>query len=404
MGQELRSVTGITRMEGGWLLAQNKPIVGEFYAFGIDGQNISAKQLGAVKNRLEVVKTQLEAQQFEGLTKDGLIGDMLYAAALGYFAANDVNLKILSKAGQAIAYRLPSFGTISTSLDPIYSFGIPRQVEMSGIMVDMDAVINAIQAKDNDSTVTRQTVQQVGMTISALEHRIPELFFTNEAHPGEAVSAVKALAVASAEGQRIYQITSANVGVVNSLNIGQGVKDEIIASVAVGKEATVSESNITVAGWTGVGYIISDPETGAGAYRISGGSNGGVFDPQNSFMMLLDMIAMTLAVGYTLLLLYAYFIPTLFALSLVLLVLYADEFDKNIFLALTGLILGAINFFGFLARLLALTSATVWWAGFIAILIGLYGVYLAFEPYFSQKTEDRGYKFFLVRKFSFSRS
>jgi hypothetical protein len=100
------------------------------------------------------------------------------------------------------------------------------------------------------------------------------LFFTNEAHPGEAVSAVKALAVASAEGQRIYQITSANVGVVNGLNIGQEVKDEIIASVAVGKEATVSESSITVAGWTGVGYIISDPDTGAGAYRISGGSNG----------------------------------------------------------------------------------------------------------------------------------
>jgi hypothetical protein len=124
--------------------------------------------------------------------------------------------------------------------------------------------------------LTQQTVQQVGMTISALEHRIPELFFTNEAHPGEAVSAVKALAVASAEGQRIYQITSANVGVVNSLNIGQEVKDEIIASVAAGKEATVSESSITVAGWTGVGYIISDPDTGAGAYRISGGGNGGL--------------------------------------------------------------------------------------------------------------------------------
>jgi hypothetical protein len=86
---------------------------------------------------------------------------------------------------------------------------------------------------------------------------------------------VKALAVASAQGQKIYQITAANVGVVDSLNIGQEVKDEIAASVAVGKEVTVSEANITVAGWTGVGYIVSDPETGAGAYRISGGGNGG---------------------------------------------------------------------------------------------------------------------------------
>ena len=44
----------------------------------------------------------------------------------------------------------------------------------------------------------------------------------------------------------------------------------------MGREATISEGTITVAGWTGVGYIVSDPETGAGAYRISGGGNGGL--------------------------------------------------------------------------------------------------------------------------------
>ncbi len=111
------------------------------------------------------------------------------------------------------------------------------------------------------------------MMTSALEHQIPEQFFTNEDNPGEAVSAVKALAVAAQQGQKIYQITQANINTaLPQLTIEQSVKDEIAASVAVGKEATVSQSNITVAGWTGAGYIISDPETGAGAYRISGGS------------------------------------------------------------------------------------------------------------------------------------
>ncbi|PJA23850.1 MAG: hypothetical protein COX57_11120, partial [Alphaproteobacteria bacterium CG_4_10_14_0_2_um_filter_63_37] len=33
-------------------------------------------------------------------------------------------------------------------------------------------------------------------------------------------------------------------------------------------------SNITEAGWTGVGYIITDPVTGSGAYKISTGKNG----------------------------------------------------------------------------------------------------------------------------------
>ncbi|RKZ84914.1 MAG: hypothetical protein DRR16_13395 [Candidatus Parabeggiatoa sp. nov. 3] len=275
MGQELSSITGITRMTGGWHNAHNKPIVGEFYAFGIDLQGISAKQLETVKTRMEIVKTKLEAQQFEGLTKDGIIGDMLYAGALSYFAANDVNLKMLNKGKQALAYRQPSAGTFSTSLDPIYSFGVPRQVKMSGIRVDMDTVAQSLWSKNNDVQIANRIGKQVGMMSSAWEHRIPEMLFTNEENPGEAVSAVKALAIASAEGQRIYQVTSKNVNaVLPVLNISSEVKDEILASVAVGKVATVSQNNITVGSWTGVGYIIADPDTGAGAYRISGGANG----------------------------------------------------------------------------------------------------------------------------------
>jgi hypothetical protein len=149
---------------------------------------------------------------------------------------------------------------------------------MSGIMVDMDAVVNSLWAKNNDATLTKTIGQQIGMMTSALEHRIPELFFTNEQNPGEAVSAVKALARASAQGQRIYQVTSANVNsVLPALTISQEVKEEIRNSVAVGKVVTVSQKNVTVGGWAGVGYIVSDPQTGSGAYRISGGSNGGWF-------------------------------------------------------------------------------------------------------------------------------
>ena len=42
-----------------------------------------------------------------------------------------------------------------------------------------------------------------------------------------------------------------------------------------GKEGVTHTDQISVPGWTGEGYIITDPETGAGAYKISGGSNGG---------------------------------------------------------------------------------------------------------------------------------
>jgi hypothetical protein len=256
MGQELSSTTGITRMTGGWHLAYNKPIAGEFYAFGIDGQSISEQQLAA--------------------SRGGTLAGALHKAALLYFHANDIYLKSLGQTPQAIAYRQPSFGTFSTNLEVIYSFGVPRQVETVGILVDMDVVTQSLCAKDNDIQRNQAVGQQLGMMISSLEHRVPELFFSNETTTSVAVSAVKALAIASPQGQRVYQITSANAAMVlPSLNIDSQVKEEIRNSVAVGKVATVSQQNVTVSDWTGVGYIIADPQTGAGAYRISGGSNGG---------------------------------------------------------------------------------------------------------------------------------
>jgi len=292
MGQELHTTTAISRVTGGEYQAKNKPIAGEFYAIGVDLQGINANQLETVKTRLESTKTQLENQDIAGLTKDGLIGDMLYAAALSYFSANDFNLNLLNKMGPVTSYRLPSFGTFSTNLQPVYRFGIPQQVDMSGILVDMDVVAQSLWADDNNPEISKAVGQQVGIMTSALEHQIPELFFTNEDNPGEAVSAVKALSIAAQQGQKIYQVTQANVDtVLPQLNIGQGVKDEIVASVAVGKEVTVSENNITVAGWVGVGYIISDPETGAGAYRISGGANGAELTADG----LRNMRAMTLS-------------------------------------------------------------------------------------------------------------
>ena len=276
LGQELSSVTAMSRLTGGWHQAHNKPIAGEFYAFGIDLQGVSGKTLEAAQTRLEATKAQLEAQNVTGLTKDDLIGDMLFAAATSYFAANDAGLQMLNLRGDSLGYRLPSFGTVSTSLETVYSFGVPRQVNMAGLFVDMDVVTHSLWAKDNDADKTIATAQLLGYQSSAWEHKIPELFFTNENNPGEAVSAVKALAIAAAEGQRVYQITQENVGVVTGLAIGEEVKREIRDSVAVGKVALVSEGMITVGEWTGVGYIISDPLTGSGAYRISGGGNGAI--------------------------------------------------------------------------------------------------------------------------------
>lgn len=108
---------------------------------------------------------------------------------------------------------------------------------------------------------------------------MPEQFFNDPnalQKNAEGVSAVKILKLAAESGQTIYQIDQSNIDVVlpklkHSAMVLQDVKD----GVAAGKVVTISESSINFKGWVGSGYTVLDKATGAGAYMISGGMNGG---------------------------------------------------------------------------------------------------------------------------------
>src|SRR5690606_694950 len=54
-----------------------------------------------------------------------------------------------------------------------------------------------------------------------------------------------------------------------------------------GKEVSIHQNPINYYGWSGHGYIIIDPETGAGAYKVSGGANGGVLVDLRSILVAL---------------------------------------------------------------------------------------------------------------------
>ncbi len=110
---------------------------------------------------------------------------------------------------------------------------------------------------------------------SILEGEVPAIFGTSKDHPGEPVSAMHALAVAMQIGKRIYTITDANPQIIHTLAVSEGVKTDIRNAINSGKEVLVPEGNVLIDSWVGIGYVINDPRTGAGIYRISEGLNGG---------------------------------------------------------------------------------------------------------------------------------
>jgi hypothetical protein len=135
-------------------------------------------------------------------------------------------------------------------------------------------------AKDYNSATDISYNRQSGMRASAYEHLIPEKLFTDQTQPNapQAISAVKALAIAASQGQKIFTITQANQDILlPQINVDPDVMTEMQNALSIGKEVTVHQSPITQSGWTGTGYIITDPATGAGAYKISGGANGSYF-------------------------------------------------------------------------------------------------------------------------------
>jgi len=193
----------------------------------------------------------------------------------GYYAQYTAlgNLMGLQANGQMML--MAGMGTFGYEPKVNRLFGFPRSISPGGVALDIP--IAGAQITDGiDPEVTARFNQQIGLLSSALEHATPEQMFSTDEQPADAISAVKALSKANAEGQRIYELTPDNmVETLPNLNLAIETEAEIQTALNAGLTVIAHTDNVSVPGWMGAGYIIFDPETGGGAYKISGGANGG---------------------------------------------------------------------------------------------------------------------------------
>ena len=247
---------------------------GVYQGIGLNLGRISQDQLTALNAKLEATKARLQNQDLAGLTKDDLVGDLLYTTALAYHAELGAKKFIMARTMGVNAITLPSETIFATQLRVLSLWGIPRIVSVGGLNMDADHLMNVVKANDGSSDTARQYMLNSGMISSALENSVPERLFSPESQT-EGVSTVKALKIANDQGIPIYTVNQTNiVTTLPQLQIDQQVKTDIQNAVNAGKVVTVSKTNISNNGWIGCGYIITDPETGAGAYMISGGLSG----------------------------------------------------------------------------------------------------------------------------------
>jgi hypothetical protein len=171
--------------------------------------------------------------------------------------------------------RLPSETIFSSELKVNMFFGLPMSVSSGGLAMDADRVMTMVKALDGNKDKPVQFMLASGPNSSALEHAVPGQLFSTPNNPAQGISAVKALKLANDQGIPLYTINRSNIAtVLPQLQLDSGTISDIQNAVSAGKSVTVSKTDIAYNSWTGCGYIIIDPNTGAGAYMISGGMSG----------------------------------------------------------------------------------------------------------------------------------
>ncbi|HKE94121.1 MAG TPA: DUF6310 domain-containing protein, partial [Povalibacter sp.] len=200
----------------------------------------------------------------------------LHFAGLTYWTAHNWTDRNSAEGVGGRIVRLPSVALLSDGFTPRYFFGIARQASYQGRVLDARHV--TISAAAPTAQLRRALVLIAGIQGSQWEASALNNVFGRKERQG--LSATEYLTYAASHNVPIQVIAQENLSAaLASLSVSPDVKDDINAAVSTGKIAMIPQRDLNIRGHVGNGYIIVDPETGAGAYLIDGGLNGGLQEP-----------------------------------------------------------------------------------------------------------------------------
>lgn len=220
MGTNLFSNAGFTRFSNPveWdTSGAESNTVGQATAIGISAQGVSAAQLRQLLGRLELSRGRLEAKLYNGLSGEQMSGDVLSSAIWTWFSAAVTHGWLTQAQANVVEKPGMSYGFFHASVQPIYSWGVIRQVRFPGVNIDMphQRALSASRAGGISEWINFNRLR--GQFMSGLEQVVPEKLFSDSsscnlvggANPKqglpvcpEGVSAVKAIDIASQAGQK----------------------------------------------------------------------------------------------------------------------------------------------------------------------------------------------------------
>ncbi len=270
LGSELvANIGSFDPASGTWQDSSFYPHAGDYHAVAIDAQGVPSAQLDEVKARLSATQARLAAGQGASLARDEVSGDLLYHAALAYFATVDANGRVFQRAAGVAEQRLPSYGRAIAQAQPEMLFGIVNKVRFPGVALDIDR-LDSVAASRNGGIAAAAYLRQANQRNAAYGQLVLARLFTSAQQPGQAASAIKALANAAAAGQKVFNITAANAAsVLPQVDVSATARADLEGSVAAGSRALVAQAPLNIGNWNGQGLLLEDA-AGNGSYTLSG--------------------------------------------------------------------------------------------------------------------------------------
>ncbi len=246
----------------------NDVTTGSMYAVTLDNQNISPSELQNIYDETAALKDSVSE---DNVYSEEYLGKLLSLAGKLYFAQVDITDIMAAEIYDVSSVRSLSEGITGYEVKTSSTYGLVTKLSYGSLYIDVDTDSHSVVSLNGEEDTPREYMMSTGMIGSLYESTVWE-----EITGEESVSTISILAKASEEDIDILLISGANLDTeIEKLNTDEATKQEVINAVNSGKVVTIPAKNITMGDWHGTGYIVTNPETGAGAYMISGGLNGG---------------------------------------------------------------------------------------------------------------------------------
>lgn len=273
--RQTRSLT-FTDANGQSGTVQNSISVGETFAVGLAYGRTSQAAIEASQQRLAAARAALPTDangdpnaNAPGNMAEPVVGEMLHLSLQAYFNQLDTFSEVIARGRDVRWFRYLSAGTAIQNLVFGYCFGAPCQTRGGGQTFDIQQNVVSAITLQNRPQDQRMFLQTSGYFGSALEHSI-----FNNIGKG-AVSSIRLLSRALELDIPVYRISSANkAAVFPLLQLNPSTESYISSQIDQGKVVTVSQRELVIDDWSGLGFIVMDPVSGAAAYLISGGLFG----------------------------------------------------------------------------------------------------------------------------------